>query len=362
MSPPTAPCGCNNEYKALLDSHHSDFVARKAQWDKDRDGLMTQIGHLQDTLRMLRAYSSGSQPTSTNALHKAPTRHGSYPGTGHTNLKENTGNQVWLGSGGQPGAVPASRVFSEPFVSTQSPGRLPSIAENIPPSKSGRTFSEQLNLSMSTYKPSVIEPATQKHFDGINFKSAANSSGSRSAQSGRSTDPSSSSRESPKTLQLPPTLEMPNNLTKDAGHTPLPRTNLALDGSAIESDLVTPTQQPEHNRPRLEPLPSTTRPPTERSDSYFPPGADDDPVLKEPLSLKNEGPDSQRFLAEVDSKLHLAAKTLTPPTAVSVSESSVGRYAQEDFGFDQPEDEPKLRIKRSMNFGSQLGGFTIRKR
>lgn len=111
--------------------------------------------------------------------------------------------------------------------------------------------------------------------------------------------------------------------------------------------------------------------PCERQDSYFPPpkenedgednvsdaDADADPELQGPLGLKNEVGGDQHFLHELDSKLLQAAKeeTHSPPEGSVGDENKENRAEKEDEKFEQPEQEPKLRIKRSMNFGSQLG-------
>ncbi|KAL8761524.1 MAG: hypothetical protein Q9184_002373 [Pyrenodesmia sp. 2 TL-2023] len=155
------------------------------------------------------------------------------------------------------------------------------------------------------------------------------------------------------------------NLTLHAGHTPLARPVPGLDGttSAIDSDLPTPTLESE--RPPIEPRTSFTKVPSERADSYFPLPADEldsgrasreldtpadaqqDPELQGPLGLTNERSSDNRFLSQLDSKLTQAASSSNPPAAAG---------AQQIQGFNDTDPEPKLKIKKSMNFGSQLGG------
>ena len=162
--------------------------------------------------------------------------------------------------------------------------------------------------------------------------------------------------------------------TKDAGHTPLaPRAYCNTDGASSDGDGTTPTQH-EMERPPLEPHASRAKLPSERSDSYFPIAEeepldenhntqdkedefrDEDPELKGPLGLdngKNEGEGDKHFLNELDSKLLQAARSDAPsPSGTDLgSESSL----EHEKDFEQPEHEPKLRIKKSMNFGSALG-------
>lgn len=102
------------------------------------------------------------------------------------------------------------------------------------------------------------------------------------------------------------------------------------------------------------------RPPTERSDSYFPAAEDNsndvDPKLSGPLGLTNEEGEDKQFLSELDSKLLRAAQIdMFEPPAVAGASNMVGSAKEEEKEFEQPEAEPKLRIKRSMNFGSVFG-------
>ena len=89
----------------------------------------------------------------------------------------------------------------------------------------------------------------------------------------------------------------------------------------------------------------------ERSESYFSgsvAAAAEDPAMAEPLTLgdKNTSED-QSFLGQVDSKLEEAVRHDAPVQGTS---------DQTDIISDPPENDPKLKFKRSMNFGSQLGG------
>lgn len=359
-SPLVASQAYVNQYHSVLETQRQAFAGERALWDIERRGLSEKIAALENLLRQYQAFPKDQ---SSKASKQSPARLGSLPGSKETTHNAGApGNEIWRAGAGKSGAQP-TRTFSDS--STYSPNgqdRLPSIAENVSPTKARRAFSESFQQSTAVHKPSIVG---LEMLDGITFKSdvitTTNSSGSRSIQSSPAADPLSSPREAPRSLQLPPVQYTPDNLTKDAGHTPLARTTYGLDGtsSAMYSDLPTPTQ-PEQGRPPLEPHASTIRRPPECSNSYFPPPVDQehcDPELREPLSLQNEGSsNNNKFLSELDTKLLRAAQSSIPPTAVSKSEWSNDGYAQEDEGFLQPEPEPRLRIKRSMNFGSQLGG------
>jgi len=77
------------------------------------------------------------------------------------------------------------------------------------------------------------------------------------------------------------------------------------------------------------------------------PDIDENLELKEPLTLHNDVAEDNSFLHELNSKLEVAKLENLEPTVVHLEKAVTA--------VDQPEQEPKLRIKRSMNFGSQFG-------
>ena len=100
---------------------------------------------------------------------------------------------------------------------------------------------------------------------------------------------------------------------------------------------------------------------------------DEDPSLKGPLGLQG-GDGDHKFLSELNERLETAARSRdASPSPIF---SPLGGFRTEGLGekrdnseiqkddegevpvedFDQPEQEPRLKIKRSMNFGSQLCG------
>lgn len=252
-------------------------------------------------------------------------------------------------------------------------------------------------MQLGLRKPSVSGTELDKNLDGINFRSTtlspvlAKKVMTPQSPSPRSPSPS---RLSPRTIQLPSSkLEEPiDPYTKDAGHTPLARrTYLNGDGASSEGDGATPTQ-PELGRPPLEPHVSFAKLPSERSDSYFPVAEDEsqveedksrdgedksrdekdrsrdaednsrdeDPELRGPLGLNNKQGEDNQFLNELDSKLLQAARSgsFSPPS-VGLDRKDFPKEEGKDF--EQPEPEPRLRIKRSMNFGSAFGAKTLGK-
>ena len=81
--------------------------------------------------------------------------------------------------------------------------------------------------------------------------------------------------------------------------------------------------------------------------------AAEDPAIAEPLTLsENNSPEDESFLDRVGSRLEEAVRHKQRVSNAPVQETS----DQSDIISDPPESEPKLKFKRSMNFGSQLGG------
>lgn len=391
-SPPRISTSPQVASKAYIDHYHTAFnhqrrahESERVMWNIERTGLVEKIAALEALLRQQRVPSSGRRSASAKlpTSSSGPPKVGSFPGPIEArNAIEGSGNEFWRGAPGKHEPQPARTLLESATYLQTNADRIPSIAENLPPSKLGRSLSESLKQSAR----GIGRPDTQKHYDGILFKStsipSAHPSGLKTTKSGPSSGSLSSSRDSPGHLQLSIVHEVPDiaastpdNLTKHAGHTPVARTIPGLDGttSAIENDLLTPTMEQE--RPPIEPRTSTAKIPSERSDSYFPAPADDfdhgdgcqdtgtssqgqqDPELQGQLGLKNDLSSDNSFLSELDSKLANAAQSSSLPASANAPANSKGGVEDVE-GFDQPEPEPKLIIKRSMNFGSQMGaGF-----
>lgn len=348
----------NNGFAEVLESHHRHFLAHKTAWEKERKDILGRITNLEERIRQY-TFPKGSDIAMPDVHKIALARHGTPPAPIQTSyLRESAGNQARLGQGARTNTVPETRTSPKSIA-----GPLPSITENVPP-KSGKSFEELYQEAKPSYQFSNSF-RNLKHHESSRSKTTASSLGSRSAQSPRSTAPSTSSQKSPTTpfqepawtLQLPPASK--ENMVKHAGHTPMARTDFGLDGtfSAIPSDMPTCATQLGQDADLLEPR-ASAKPPSERSDSYFPSGpADDDPELQQPLTLKNEDFGNDEFMSQLQSKLQEAATNSTPPAAASAPGGLDGQFASaEEMGFEQPEDGPPLRFKRSLNFGSQLGG------
>lgn len=397
VSPQVASARYVKQFQALMEHQRQIFDEERALWDTERTELHEKIAQLEGSLRRYQAISS-SQVSSpihkSNGTSQSDSSFWSFLGkdvSNHTSATS-TGDEIWRGP--KPDVQP-TRTFSDPTTQSTKPGardRLPSIAEDT---TCGRKDSSDSQPGF--HKPSVSGAELDKNLDGINFKSSTLSPVPfKKVMTPQSPSPriSSPSRLSPRTIELPSSnLEARlDPYTRDAGHTPLARrTYFDADGTSNEGDGATPTQ-PEVERPPLEPHVSFAKRPSERSDSYFPvaeesPQAeednsrdggdkscdekdnssegkdesrDEDPELKGPLGLDNSQAEDNKFLNELDSKLLQASRSaaFSPPSVGLDSEDHRDNGGKD---FEEPEQEPKLRIKRSMNFGSAFGAKTLGK-
>ena len=368
-----------------MERQRQTFEEERALWNIERTELHEKIAQLESSLRKHRPISSCQTSSSFDKSVSSFQSHSSFlgilsnNGSSHTSATT-TGDEVWRGPKSD---VKPTRTFSDPTTQFSRPGgrsRMPSIAEDT---TCGQKDSS--NVQIGLHKPSVSGAAIDKNLDGINFKpSTLSQVSTKKVMTPQSPSPrtSSPSRLSPRTIQLPPSkLEAPvDPYTKDAGHTPLARhAYCSTDGASSDGDGTTPTQQ-EMERPPLEPHASRVKLPSERSDSYFPiaeeesqdenhdprdkedKSRDEDPELKGPLGLgngKNEDEEDKHFLNELDLKLLQAARSDAPsPSAIDLGSEGSLEHGKD---FEQPEHEPKLRIKKSMNFGSAFGAKPLGK-
>lgn len=335
----------------------------RALWYTERMELQEKIAELQGSLRRYQAIAS-SQVSSPIGLNGSK-ENGSFwnllstDGSRQTSAST-TGDEIWRGSKTD---VQPTRTFSDVSNHSARPdSRLPSIAEH----SRRASFRDSSSQNTLKHKPSINGLPTDKNLDGINFKSSGLPAETvKDIMTPPSISPKSPSPAclSPDIMAMPPVkLGAPENLyTKDAGHTPLARrTYFNNDGA---SEIATPIQeneQPEVERPPLEPCTTCVKLPSERSDSYFPappdPPEDQDPELNGPLGLTNNQGNDNRFLNELNNKLLQAARSETyePPAVAGASEDNVVNDNREN-DFEQPEHEPKLKMKTSMNFGSVFG-------
>ena len=382
ISPQMASARYVKQFQVLMEHQRQAFDEERELWNTEREELHEKIAQLEGSLRRYQAVSS-SQVLSPINNSNIPSQSNSSSrsllgkdGSGHTS-GTSTGHEIWRGPDVKP-----TRTFSDPTIQVNKPrgrSRLPSIAEDT---TCGRKDSSDMHLGL--HRSSISGVEIDKNLDGITFKSSPLSAApTKKIMTPQSPSPGipSPARVSPGAIQLPSSKleDPPDHYTKDAGHTPLARRiYVNADGASSEGDKATPTQ-PEIERPPLEPHVSFARLPSERSDSYFPVLGDDsrekkdssvyqenesrdeedkspdeDPELKGPLGLYNSIGEDDQFLHEVDSKLlEVTRSEASGPHNVGLDGQPSPAKNEEDL--DQPEHEPKLRIKRSMNFGSAFG-------
>lgn len=375
-----------------MEHQRQTFDEERALWNTERVELHERIAQLEGSLRRYQAISSSQVSSPINNSTRGSQSNSSLwsllskDDSSHTSMTA-TGDEIWRGP--KPDVQP-TRTFSDPMPQASKPGdrdRLPSIAEDT---TCGRKDSSDMQPGF--YKPNVSGAEIDKNLDGINFKSIALFPvPAKKVMTPQSPSPGTPS---PGTIQLPSSkFEAPlDPYTKDAGHTPLARHTLFnADGASSAGDRATPLQ-PEMERLSFEPQVSFAKLPSERSDSYFPvaeeelrveknkhrdgedepwdekdesgdaeeKSRDEDPELKGPLGLDNGTGEDKQFLDELDSKLLQAAGSETSSLPI-VSMDKGSSSDKAEGGFELPEHEPKLRIKRSMNFGSAFGAKTCGK-
>ncbi|MCJ1428380.1 hypothetical protein MMC29_006289 [Sticta canariensis] len=354
------------QYRTLMDHQRQVFEEERALWHTERSEMQEKIARLEASLGLYQAgcSSQGSSPIEPNGSGQSGSWN-YYNGV----TKRFTGDEFWRGPGGKNDAHP-TRTFANPAdQSLNVENRLPVIVEE---SMAYRPKVASFSISSINSRPlgkaSTRGIGTDKDLDGITFRkstlgpniteSLMTSQVSLPHQSPSPTGVSSGSMPKPSSLSI----ALPDPYTKDAGHTPLARkSECTLDGvsGTVSGGLATPIQ-PELERPPLEPHASAIQVPSERADSYFPTSTegdnDGDTELHEPLGLKDNCVANDEFLNMVDSKLLQVAQSKTSDPSESDKEN-IG----EGKSFEQPEPEPQLRIKKSMNFGSQFGASSCGK-
>ena len=387
-SPQAASARYVKQFQAFMEHQRQNFDEERALWNTERMELHEKIALLEGSLRQYQTKIPSQVSSPVKISHSALQNETHFRVLANKERPKHTsattaGDEVWRGP--KPDVQP-TRTFSDPTTSLTKPGdpsRLPSIAEDT---TCGRKDSSDMQLGF--HKPSVSGAEIDKNLDGINFKSSILSPiPTQKVMTPQSPSPRTSSPPffSPGAIELPPSrFEARLDLyTKDAGHTPRAR-HTDLDGASSDDNGLTPTQAAT-DRPPIESHGSSAKLPSERSDSYFPEvedeaqnekennvpqkdefedakdeSRDEDPELKGPLGLDNSKGEDDPFLHELDSKLLQAARSEAfgpPRTGLDTEDPST----KDETAFEQPEHEPKLRIKRSMNFGSAFGAKTCGK-
>ena len=353
-----------HQYRALMDHQRRVFNEERELWHTERSDLLAEIEQLKARLRQFDGSASGEISSPNHRQDSGTDFQGLVGSSSNSSSRHtSTGDEFWRGAGGRSDAQP-TRTFSDlPNQSHKNEERLPSISENEPPQARRSLLTASINEAINPRITSVLHG---DDIDGITFKSSSltSSYGTNIMRP----QPPSPLHTSPGTLTLPaselaPLLECN---TMHAGHTPLARGfryNTDGSASAISSSPTTPTQ-PEEEKPPCEPRASFVRRPGERSDSYFTGAVLDqgeDPELNEPLGLGNRNTsETESFLEAVDSKLEEAARREDDESRGERKSATEDDSAGHGRAVEQPEHsepEPKLRIKRSMNFGSQLGSL-----
>ena len=352
-------------YRLLMEHQRHVHEEERSLWQIERQELQARVAELETIIRKHQLSHPSSFSSPLGASFRTEMTFGDLTNKAPRRMSDSTGDEYWRGAGGKSDAQP-TRKFSDPeVIPVKLPDKwMPSIAEDESTDEAGVTIDKQQKLR---HKPSIDGVKIDKNLDGIIFKpSGLPPEIVKNILTPQS--PSPPHAESP-TQALPSHIKLPlaNRLTaedlytKDAGHTPLAR--MVDTGSQTVSDVPTPTQV-EQEQPPLEPHPSVTRPPNERADSYFPTiseAIDEDPELRGPLGLQNDGPIDASFLKELDCKLEKVASVpqevhvSSPIGSPSTKQEKVNEDNNSDSSFEQDEPEPKLRIKRSMNFGSRFG-------
>lgn len=342
------------------------YKEQKQLWEKEREHLINTIHQLEDRLFMKKDSVNLISPTS---------RWNSYAGTlppEQAPRVSNVRGTAWQGSETKP-----SRTSSDTTPTGSKPtGRLPSIPETSERKKNVEFDTGSLSEPRRSSAITVAGESISPDLEGINFKNLplllpgekqrVTDSATESSSSLRSPSPLTSATPPPPAVEPRPklidvpeaTLNAESLYTKDAGHTPL--AHVIGDDPAASSVKVSPPGPAEIEKPPFEPAP-TAKPPAELSDSYFPPARgdlkenaqegppDEDPALEGPLALSsahNKAEDAN-FLDKVNSQLE-ATQLIDGP-------SDPGGKQGNDQGDADGDGEPKLRIKRSMNFGAPLG-------
>ena len=350
-----------------MDHQRQVFEEERALWHTERSDMQEKIAKLEVSLRRYEAISSSQVPSPIEANGS---RKSSFwkSETYDRSSKYFTGDEVWRGAGGKSNAQPTRTFANQADQLLAVENRLPAIVEDSAAAKPKVAYFSNKSIDTRPVgKASTRGIGTDKNLDGITFKeSILAPTGAESLTTFqvslpvRSKPPTGISSGS--VAPSSPLIAPPDPYTKDAGHTPLARrSEYNLDGSsgaALSSDLVTPSR-PEVERPPLEPRASAIQIPSECDDSYFScteGDNDGDSELQEPLGLKDDAAGDDAFLNGVDSRLRQVAQSETLEPTEPDKEG-----INEDKGFDQPEPEPRLRIKKSMNFGSQFGASSCGK-
>ncbi|KAK5077592.1 hypothetical protein LTR70_009612 [Exophiala xenobiotica] len=364
---------CRSLNEQLRKTHEEE----RKTWEIERTALHTRIADLEFRLnkanggrrRRLSNDHTGARPSKpdfhvpfTSGAMNGVRHHGNTISTDPIeHLKHHDGRPIW-----EPESpVPATRVFSH----DEDVQHLPSISEDGP--------LQDLSLQTSHENMPIPIQHIDETLDGIIVRPQGVRSSFSKIMSpivvtspARSPSPAKQAAEPPVLHLNASSLLDPldTKLTRYAGHTPL-----AFDGP-ISSNVTTEGEPTPREEGPVAPLSSTRPPlrPSENSDSYFstnnihdiPEEATeevgertpqlepaDDPALTGPLMLDASGKSeaSHHFLEELDHKLYdEVRKSMSNSPALSPARTAESSKTDDD-------NIPRLRLKKSTNFGSAFG-------
>ncbi|KAI9812738.1 MAG: hypothetical protein M1827_004494 [Pycnora praestabilis] len=325
------------QQRKVSEQERALFAQERKLWDTERQALSARIKELEVAVesnqgRRSTELSPGLPSrdlvsSSGKLLYNTPGRSGSAPaaitGANHYS-KVDTSDKFWEGLSSRKGSA-ASRTFSD---SPKDESRLPCIVESESPTRKpgGIDISHvQTGLDGITLKLSAVAPDVIAKVMSPSGESALQSPSPTRPLSGKWTKQGVLSSYHP-------------SLTKDAGHTPMAR---HLDGNS--SGMETPIQAHHLHRPSVA-VPREELSPDEQT-------LDDDPELQGPFGLVNNGDQDKAFLNKLNTKLLVEARKVV----YLPSETSSVNGDEEGPPVEHAEPEVRLKIKRSMNFGSAFG-------
>ena len=390
-------------HRAAWEKERKHIDRERKLWETEREILKSRITELELALNQKtsgrRRYSNDSTQSMAPSLrsvsgfsHFAP--HSNSVNGSRSASESHTAPPVWEPEQSKP----ASRVFSESDVAATNVfgqgepnkpnGHLPSISEDAMLPALEREISPSTIPSSQHSEPVPVEKIDPK-LDGIVLKSTALQPSfqfmspkvltPQPETPRRSTSPESKSNGPGAALHVPMDgmiSPFDAKLKMHAGHTPMAFTGTGPTGpmSGQSPDAPSPVEE----KPPA-PVQTAKRPPprpTEGSDSYFSATAnndalteeiaevetaededqDPDPELRGPLTMSssNEKGQSDAFLNTLNMKLLAEAhKYIKSPESSMSEEKSEETKPPQDAQDD--DGGPRLRMKKSTNFGSAFG-------
>ncbi|KAL1967641.1 hypothetical protein VTN77DRAFT_2898 [Rasamsonia byssochlamydoides] len=323
--------------RANFERERAAFAEERKLWDMERALLKSRIAELESR-------KDNSNGTSKPAHFRTDFTFNSSQRNGWSNSNGQNGHHVWEGS--SPGSVRPTRVF--PDENKKSDLHISPVEENgfgLPPSLDAALSPQSRPVDRSESSVPVPIEKVDSELDGITLKSTAlpaEVAAKAMTPPANSPPKSTSEGRTPMKLKLSDLGPPDENLTRDAGHTPM-----AILGTETEASYQSPTEDIAEEEKPLAPA-TTKQQPVENSDSYFPVDLEDDPALKGPLSLQNDAKADSSFLSELDQKLLDEAKKAAGPAAAKAD-------GHDDDDDDDDEPDPELKLKNSTNFGTAFG-------